>query len=155
MKALTIWQPWASLVMIRAKRLEFRKWDYRKREPKLEGQRIVIHAGSRPIRVQEVLDLKTELLEDRSSLIRELALPLLDRLLEADRCQGVIELSAGLGTVVIGRPRRVDALFKAPDSDRIDHHMFAWPVSDPRPFPEPRPMSGLQGFWNWPERIAA
>jgi hypothetical protein len=47
-KALTIWQPWATLIMIGTKPFEFRRWDYRERERSLEGQRIVIHAGARP-----------------------------------------------------------------------------------------------------------
>ena len=59
MKALTIWQPWASLVMIGAKPYEFRRWDYRDRSPALEGQRIVIHAGARPIKEIEVDDIET------------------------------------------------------------------------------------------------
>lgn len=50
MKALTIWQPWASLVMIGAKPYEFRRWDYRERQSGLQGQRIVIHAGARPVK---------------------------------------------------------------------------------------------------------
>lgn len=57
MKALTIWQPWASLIMIGAKPYEFRRWDYREREPGLEGERIVIHAGARPVTLDDVEDV--------------------------------------------------------------------------------------------------
>ena len=46
MKALTIWQPWASLIIAGAKPFEFRGW----RPPaSLIGQRIVIHAAARKI----------------------------------------------------------------------------------------------------------
>lgn len=41
MKALPLWQPWASLVAINAKRIETRKWAP---PVKLIGQRIAIHA---------------------------------------------------------------------------------------------------------------
>ena len=42
MKALTIWQPWATLIMAGAKPYEWRTWP----APKwIQGQRIVIHAG--------------------------------------------------------------------------------------------------------------
>src|SRR6185369_13939683 len=57
MHALTVYQPWASLVMIGAKPYEFRRWDYRTRAPALEGQRIVIHAGARAIKPDEIRDL--------------------------------------------------------------------------------------------------
>lgn len=53
MKALTVWQPWATLIIAGAKPFEFRRWDYRTRDRGLEGQRIVIHAGARPIKRAE------------------------------------------------------------------------------------------------------
>jgi hypothetical protein len=149
MKALTIWQPWASLIMIGAKPYEFRKWDYRERDPSLEGQRIVIHAGARPMRPAEVLDIRKRVDDRISSLIPEKAIPLIDRLLAAHKCQGVLPLAAALGTAILGRPRNVAALFKGPDSDRVDHHMFAWPLTDIRPFAEPVHMNGMQGFWRY------
>jgi hypothetical protein len=155
-KALTIWQPWASLVITGAKPYEFRRWDYRERQASLEGQRIVIHAGSRPVKPQEVEDI-IERMEDRiSSLRAEIAMPLLSRLRAAYRGQGVVELAAGLGTAILGKPRSVSALFNSPaDSDRIDHHMWAWPLTDIQPFKPSIPMRGAQGFWNWPIREAA
>lgn len=148
MKALTIWQPWASLVMIAAKPYEFRRWAF---PHSLEGQRIVIHAGARPVRAAEVEDIIDRLDDRLSSIYKKTAMPLLDRLLAAHKCRGVVELSAGLGTAIIGRPKQVSALFNSPaDSDRIDHHMWAWPLTDIKPFPTPIPCRGAQGFWTWP-----
>lgn len=156
MKALTIWQPWASLIMIGAKPYEFRRWDYRERERALVGQRIVIHAGARPVRLEEVEDIIARLEDRISSLHADIAMPLLERLRAAYKCRGVVELASGLGTAIIGTPLSVAALFNSPaDSDRIDHHMWAWPFTDIRPFAGPVPMRGAQGFWNWPEAIAA
>jgi hypothetical protein len=156
MKALTIWQPWATLVMIGAKPYEFRRWDYRERARHLEGQRIVIHAGARPVKLTEVQDIMDRMEDRLSSLRAELAMPLLRRLEAAHKCRGVVELAAGLGTAILGRPKRVDALFNSPaDSDRIDHHMWAWPLTDIRPFVCRIPMRGLQGFWEWPIEEAA
>lgn len=151
MKALTIWQPWASLVMIGAKPYEFRRWDYRERAPSLEGQRIVIHAGARPVKAAEVEDIIARMADRLSSLRAEIAMPLLLRLRDAYKCQGVVELSAGLGTAILGKPKSVTALFSSPaDSDRIDHHMWAWPLTDIRAFEVPIQTRGAQGFWNWP-----
>jgi activating signal cointegrator 1 len=44
MKGLQLWQPWASLVAIGAKRIETRHWPA---PPELIGQRITIHATKR------------------------------------------------------------------------------------------------------------
>lgn len=35
------------------------------------------------------------------------------------------------------------------DSDRLDQHMYGWPMLDPVEFPAPIPAAGAQGFWNW------
>lgn len=151
MRALTIFQPWATLIMIGAKPYEFRRWDYRSRNHSLEGQRIVIHASARPIRLAEVEDI-VDRLEDRiSSLHANIAKPLLDRIRSAHKGQGIVELSCGLGTAILGKPKQVSALFNSPaDSDRIDHHMWAWPLTDIQKFAEPLPCRGMQGFWTWP-----
>lgn len=156
MKALTIYQPWASLVMIGAKPDEFRRWDYRLREKHIEGQRIVVHASARPVKLREVEDIIARMSDGLSSLRPELAMPLLERLKAAYKCRGVVELSAGLGTAILGTPKSVTSLFNSPaDSDRIDHHMWAWPLGDVQRFATPVPMRGLQGFWTWPEKVAA
>jgi ASCH domain-containing protein len=151
MKALTIWQPWASLIMIGAKPYEFRRWDYRARERGLEGQRIMIHAGARPVKLAEVEDIIDRMADRISSLRAEIAMPLLTRLRDAHKCRGVVELSAALGTAVLGKPKHVAALFNSPaDSDRIDHHMWAWPLADIKPFAAPVHCRGAQGFWLYP-----
>jgi hypothetical protein len=156
MKALTIFQPWASLIMIGAKPYEFRRWDYRTRIPSIEGQRIVIHAAARPIKLAEVEDIIARMRDRLSSLHAEKAMPLLERIRAAHKGRGVVELAAGLGTAILGEPKHVSALFNSPaDSDRIDHHMWAWPLTDVRPFSEPVHYQGSQGFWNWPEAMAA
>jgi hypothetical protein len=57
-KALTIWQPWASLIMVGAKPFEFRPKSYLRyiNAPAI-GERIIIHAGARPVKPAEVEDL--------------------------------------------------------------------------------------------------
>jgi hypothetical protein len=156
MKALTIYQPWASLIMIGAKPNEFRRWDYRTRERGLEGQRIVIHASARPIRLAEIEDITARLNDGISALRGDIALPLLERIRAACESGGVVELSAGLGTAVLGEPKKVDELFNSPaDSDRIDHDMWAWPLTDIQPFAAPVPCRGMQGFWSWPMKAEA
>jgi hypothetical protein len=148
MKALTVWQPWASLIMIGAKPFEFRGWDFRTRGVKV-GERIVIHAGARPIKPAEVLEIWGMLNRGSSLVITAKARPLIQRLMDSYKCQNVLETSAVLGTAVLGTPRQVgEILGFRPDSDRHDHHLWAWPLSDVELFDEPRPWNGAQGFWN-------
>lgn len=46
MRALTVWQPWASLIAVGAKPYEFRSWPA---PAWIVGQRIAIHAGVRKL----------------------------------------------------------------------------------------------------------
>ncbi|MGH7878843.1 MAG: hypothetical protein ACREQD_05045 [Candidatus Binataceae bacterium] len=157
MKALTVWQPWASLIMIGAKPFEFRTWSYLERSPALKGQRIVIHAGARPARPAEVEDLLVRLVTDadKTGLDVEKSRELLYRVREAHQYR-LLPLAAGLGTAVLGTPRNAGMIFghKIADSDRGDFN-WAWPLNKVEPFDAPVPMRGAQGFWHWPERVAA
>ncbi len=153
MKALTIWQPWASLIAHGAKPYEFRGWYA---HGSMIGQRIVIHAAARAIVAREV-DQLIKLLDAggryaaQTCLIAEKALPIL-KLARA----GELPLSAGLGTAVLGRPRNgieVAEEFGVPranDSDRKQHANWAWPMEMVETWPEPIHARGAQGFWPWP-----
>jgi hypothetical protein len=149
-KALTIYQPWATLIMAGAKPYEFRGWDYRPREPALEGQRIVIHASARPIKRREVQDILMRLDEGSTGLLVDVARPIVERALTTP---GVFPLASGLGTAVLGTARNAAALFRGVvnDSDRLDHSLWAWPLTDIRSFEPIVPARGLQGFWLWRE----
>jgi hypothetical protein len=160
--ALTIWQPWASLIMTGAKPFEFRRWAAPKR---FHHQRIVIHAGARLVELDEILELIVDLRAGKpaGALIAKPALELLDGLRlqlgykwRQNRKSATV-YSAGLGTAVLGKPIRCvefPQLFGEGDSSRIDEHIWAWPLSDVRPFPAPIPARGAQGFWPWMPDIA-
>lgn len=166
MKAITVWQPWASLIMIGAKPYEFRRWDYREREPSLEGERIVIHAGARPVRLDEVEDvidryrhfgvlagLAEQLLRKVQKALEEAeaAMPAYRKPIAPEKPNGqILPLGFALGTARLLKPRKCTELFGGgPDSDRIDHHMWAWPLDDVRHFEPPIEARGAQGFWVW------
>jgi hypothetical protein len=160
MKAFTIWQPWASLIMVGAKPYEFRPKSYLRYvgAPAI-GERIVIHAGVRPVRRAEIEDLLEQLDEtvNITGLVPEIARPLLRNVLAAYRCQ-LLPLGCGLGTAVIGKPRNAGEIFGRgiADSDRqaADHDAYnwAWPLSEISPWDEPIRQPGAQGFWKWPHR---
>jgi hypothetical protein len=152
MKALTIWQPWATLIIVGAKPYEFRKRSYfgYPGHPK-PGDRIAIHAGARPVRREEVKDVQTRLTSDHDTtgLVPQLADPLLVNILMSFRCQ-LLALGAVLGTAVIGMPRRADEVFGvAPEDSDRGLFNWAWPLTDIEKFDVPVPARGLQGFWEW------
>jgi hypothetical protein len=157
MKALTIWQPWASLIMVGAKPLEFRPKSYlRYINSPAVNERIGIHAGMRTVRPSEIEDLLRRL-DDKDNitgLLPDLARPLLERVRAAHKCR-LLPLGAMLGTAVIGKPRNAGTIFAVlpEDSDRGDFN-WAWPMQDVKPFDAPIPVKGAQGFWRWEERRA-
>ena len=149
MKALTIWQPWASLIMAGFKPYEFRGWAAPKA---LIGQRIVIHAGSRGVRVREVDTLIEQI--DEGQDIGLTVGPTLRPFLESVRhMPRKLPLAAGLGTAVLGTPRLASDIWPEEfqnDSDRIEHSNWAWPLTDIQHFTPIVPTPGRQGFWQWP-----
>lgn len=150
MYALTVWAPWSSLIIAGWKRYEFRRWDYRLRRPDLVGRRIAIHAGARPVRNREVLDL-LDRLNRKQSRVSEAAFPFLVQL---TLIPGLAPRGAVLGTAVLGEPLECRTLFGAgvlsyPDSDRVEHQAWAWPLTDIDRFDVPVPARGAQGFWHW------
>lgn len=151
MKALTLWQPWASLVVAGAKPYEFRSW----RPPSsVIGQRIVIHASARKPCPREVAQL-IRLLEAGGRYAGATCLKPIDAALEVLRA-GEWPLGVGLGTAIVGEPVSGDQLaidfgvVKANDSSRDYHANWGWPMLDIDRWPEPIPMRGAQGLWTWP-----
>lgn len=161
MKALTIWQPWASLIIAGAKPYEFRGW---RPTRAIIGQRIVIHAAARKIDRDEVSGLyhihhfrtADDTIDEaarETCLITEKALPVLRRMLIG---KNPLPMACGIGTAVVGEPRLGTEIAeefgvrRANDSDRDEHANWGWPMLDIEPWPQPIPMRGAQGLWNWP-----
>jgi len=107
------------------------------------------HAGARPVKAGEIADILARIEAEETSLVPELARELLNRVHRT-----AWPLSSVLGTAIMGTP--VPALEWVRgrygdhfDSDRIDHHKFAWPLTDIERFEPPIPARGVQGFWSW------
>lgn len=161
MKALTVWQPWASLIMIGAKPLEFRPRSFRAYiSPPRVGDRIGIHAAKRQVVRSEIAELMMRLERNdiaalgllpspESSKKLAAAMDLLDRWW---RSREGLPLAAMLGTAIIGEPKRaIDVFSPVMDPDEIDPDIWAWPMQEVQPFERPVPAKGAQGFWNWKE----
>lgn len=148
--ALTIYQPWVSLIIAGAKPYEFRSYAAPFR---FHHHRIVIHAAKRLMREAEIVDLVNRLEDpDRrwsTGLVADVALPLLiDALTNPRR----FPLGAGLGTAILGQPRLTKEIMPGTaDSGRLEHSEWAWPLTAIERFESPIMCGGAQGFWRWPQ----
>ncbi len=150
MKALTVWQPWASLIALSLKPYEFRGWPAPRA---LIGQRIAIHAGARPVRREEVADLILRFRgpEAWTTCLRPEALAFLERV---HQDPSLLPRSHVVCTAVLGTPVRSWQIVREfggviNDSSRNAHSNWAWPLSDVQPLEPPIAARGAQGFWDW------
>jgi hypothetical protein len=136
---ITIWQPWASLIILGIKQYEFRSW----RAPRaFIGQRIGIHAASR----MPTLKSLREIVEDPAETCgprcdAETARRFAQMGLRQAAC---MPLGALLGTVELGKPVRASELYLHGSPS-----IWAWPVSKPVHLSDPWPMEGWQKFWRF------
>lgn len=154
-KAITLWQPWASLIAAGVKTIETRSW----RAPSaLIGERIAIHAAAK--RPDEGEEYGTGwwwtwdsfgpgvIIEQRTG--RQAAAPL-----------GAVVATAVLtecaqvtgGTDCAGRPWLAGGPFSV-DLDQLPFGDYtpgrwAWLLDDIEPLTEPIPAKGAQRVWNW------
>jgi hypothetical protein len=155
MKALTVYQPWASLIMAGVKAMETRPNRTRHRGP------LAIHAGK--LTYWQLVDMlgydEVNRLDD---ICRKAKLPPV----------ACLPRGCALGTVTLANVGRIDRGYEPSErlvyweraadygvtgwigSDEyalgdytIGHH--AWHMIQPHAFPEPIPARGMQGMWEW------
>lgn len=151
--AITLWEPWGTLVSEGVKPYEFRSWPAPQR---FIGRRIAIHAGARPAKRNEIADLVCRLQQptwrETGLNDRDRALSLLEPLVSAP---GRLPRSSVLCTAVLGVPIRNEELAAqlgipwTNDSDRKEHSNWGWPLTDVQRLVPFAPASGKQGFWMW------
>ena len=136
MKALTIWQPWASMIVGGWKPYEFRNWAA---PASIVGQRIAIHAAKRPIKAGELRDIMDYVCSPDGQ--RDGIDPACMDLLEQTWIRDELPRSAVLGTALLGKP---DIAARNTVGVR-----YAWPMMAVESFAKPIPAKGAQGFWEW------
>lgn len=144
MKALTIWQPWASLIACGAKRYETRSWAAKYRGP------IAIHAAKKDI--SEVLRiLPVSLAQKMKKVIgaelRELPTGVV---IATAELVNVWSIAYHPGTYI---PLLGDYLVPEKETAFGDWTpgRYAWELVNVKMLPEPIPTKGKQGLWNWKE----
>ena len=154
MKALTVWQPWASLIAEGHKPYEFRSWP----APKwIVGERLAIHAGARQVTVKEIRTLYEGLRgvggRPKPALL-ESAAPAL-----ACRQRHQWPLGVIVAVVTVGGPKHglecaEELGCEVNDSDREGTFNWGWPMLDVSPIP-PVVCRGAQGLWPVPADICS
>lgn len=135
MKALTIWQPWASAIMAGVKRVENRTWSTDYRGP------LAIHAGRRfdpeGLDVLEAVGINAQVFEHapRGALL------------------GAVDLVDVVRYPSPGpKQQSLPGDFDQPDPYRLEAYPLAtgpycWILRNPRPLPKPIPCPGRRGLW--------
>jgi len=151
MKAITLRQPWATLVAIGAKEIETRSWRTSYRGP------IAIHAGKWwPLR-DRGLTAAPHFFEALCDHYGVTPTPVLEALLDRD-CGKVIAIAWLEDCMRITVPNlrpRYDLLDPSTLSDRerafgdYKAGRFAWRLSGPTLLKEPVPARGRLGLWEW------
>lgn len=131
--ALTLYQPWATLIMIGAKRIETPSW-----KPYHIG-RLVIHAGQEWTRKEQAYA--------NTPIVRQ-------ALARAGFTPNALPLGAALGeTFLTGYETTETLVNRIGDEERFfgDYgpNRFGWFLENPQAFPEPILCNGHQKLWKW------
>lgn len=155
MKAITLWQPWASLIAIGAKKIETRSWPTKYRGP------LAIHAAkSAPLYARALADIDKAFNQ-----------PLTGKKEWDPNIWLKLPFGAVLCTCNLVDCLEIGVEYMSKWGSEIEHPLptgnelafgdytpgrFAWILGDIKPLPEPIPTRGAQGLWNWePPEVAA
>ena len=138
MRAISLWQPWASAVELGLKRIETRGWATKVRGP------IAIHASARRDRtVMEFLKMHLPMFRMRLLLDGDLVFPF-----------GAIVAVADLVDVLPCDERLRSELGAVEEAfGDFSDGRFAWKLANVRALPRPVPFKGRQGFFNVEEAL--
>jgi hypothetical protein len=144
MKALSVMQPWATLIALGAKRIETRSWSTSYRGP------LAIHASSRMSR-EAALSLRTP--------------PIREALAAGGYHQGIgpasnpcgLPLGAVIAVVTLVDVQRITLQHVPAEPERslgdYTPGRCAWFIHDVRRLPEPVEAKGALGLWEWKARL--
>ena len=142
MPAISLWQPYASLIAVGAKPYETRHWCAPKR---LIGQRIAIHAAARKPTRAELDEIFDDVADALGFCHWHLRVP-----------YGAVVCTAYLaGSYQVthwnGQKPVLAVKGEIEDDGFGDYHTgrWCWELRDVQPYKEPIPAKGAQGWWNW------
>jgi hypothetical protein len=146
-RALTIWQPWAALIVGEQKRVETRAWAA---PASVVGTRVAIHAAKTPTNLPVAREQPFA-----AALMRAAAAGPLNP-------DEPLPLGAFIGSAVIARVEEMDGLTL---TDRFSteerafgnyaHGHYAWHLTDVHALARPVPCKGAQGLWTVPPDLVS
>ena len=136
MKALSLWQPWATLIAIGAKRYETRSW--------LTSYRglLAIHAAKRPIVGTELNPAIRAVLDHHGTPPNDLPL---GAVLCVVRLVEVVPSEQVIARAQSDKRVRLEEL----NYGNYAPGRYAWKMEIVKVAPEPIPAKGAQGLWTW------
>jgi hypothetical protein len=139
--AITLWQPWATLITAGAAPYDFRTWP----PPfNLVDQRIAIHAAARRPAQEDLAGFidRIHMEGPIGGVNPNVALPILQRALASP---DILPRASVVGTAVLNRPGKATAFgFKTAPKE-----LWAWPLSDVCRLEPVVPARGARRFWPW------
>ncbi len=151
MKALTMSQPWASLVELEIQRIETRSW---RPNARVLGQRIAIHAAKKVVSDPRETGLETwQAIVDLygAGWVKTvptgvvLATALLRTVLQVDS----IDPGRGLATVLVEGRRGETKTIPIEPHGNFNPGRWLWVLEDVRRLDPPQPARGALGLWDW------
>ncbi|MBH0331049.1 2-oxoglutarate dehydrogenase E1 [Brevibacillus brevis] len=141
MKAITIHQPWATLIALGEKRFESRGWPTRYRGP------IAIHAAKKVDKELCLQEPFRSVLDLHGYTVNNLPVGAIVAIADLVGCHKVIG-NNGTESAFLNNSKVVDGhelLF-----GHFDFGRYAWEMADVKQI-DPVPAKGQQGLWNWGE----
>lgn len=155
MKALTIYQPWASLIALGEKRIETRGWATNYRGP------IAIHAGKKPFNTDSYFDRELYPFADALGLHDIFSFDALPyggilaicNLVDCKFIAGFVENESAelVGALLDGKDGFEKVVGNEYAFGDYTPGRYAWILEDVHQLAEPIPARGRQRIWNWDE----
>lgn len=132
--AISLWQPWASLIALGLKRHEFRCWVP---PQKFMRRPVAIHAAKK----METKKVLIKLLADYEGTA---AVPVIEAAMRNE-----LPLGGVLCTATIELVLRANGLVEPLTGKTLAGGGFAWQMNRVKAYSQPIPAKGSQGFWWW------
>lgn len=145
MKAISLWQPWASAIACGYKHFETRSW-----QPPayLIGQVIAVHASKRWTKEEQ--EYFADFIEDGIPICQE-SVPPLGCIVAVARLASCVTSESALQII---KKHSGDPLWKFEASlGNFEPGRFAWAMTNVTALPSPIPCKGAQGFFNLPSDV--
>ncbi|AWP28802.1 ASCH domain-containing protein [Paenibacillus sp. Cedars] len=147
MKAITIIQPWATLIALGEKQLETRSW------PTKHRGELAIHAGKKIDREAcEVAEIKAALMR-HGYTVESLPTGAVVAIASMTECWSIgMDYQSGMPLLYHAERGREETRIVGLKESKSGFYYpgrFAWEMANVNRLLEPIPAKGMQGFWNW------